>query len=63
MREQVSSRTRPSCLARHALDQRGSELLDAESHRAAEIDVREVRRADAALYQAKQQGRNRVVVA
>jgi hypothetical protein len=43
-----SSGSHPSCLARCALDQRRNELLDAEPDRAAEIDVREVRRADAA---------------
>jgi hypothetical protein len=41
--------TKPSELPGPArADQRRSELLDAESHRAAEVDVREVRRADAA---------------
>lgn len=44
----ASSRNQARCLARHALDQRRRELLDAESHRAAEVDMREVRRADTA---------------
>jgi len=43
-----SSGSHPSCLARRALDLRRSELLDAEFHRAAEIDVRDGRRANAA---------------
>jgi hypothetical protein len=48
MATRSSSGSRPSCLARHALDQHRRELLDAKSHRASEVDVREVRRADAA---------------
>lgn len=48
MATRSSSGGRPACLARRALDQRRRELLDAESHRFAEVDVRELRLADAA---------------
>ena len=47
MATRSSSGSHPGCLARRALDQRRGKLLDAESHRAAEVDVREVNWADA----------------